>query len=156
VLEFYRRLGPKSGLWLRVRTVSYRPSTGRGASLNPCVWCVIGRLLSATGRYRLRFDKAEVAGSSPASSTWYLQGIPAIAVIEGLKGASSARPADLFDEPSVRPTDVLAGLPNGLSRGDAGLGFQLSHRPRVVPRQRGDRVAGLLGNVGQAVPFPEQ
>ena len=43
----------------------------------------------------------------------------------------------------MRPADFLAGVQDGLGGGDAGLGFQLSHRPRVVPRQGRDRVPGL-------------
>src|ERR1019366_3065620 len=76
-----------------------------------------------------RLDKAEVAGSSPASSIRYLQGIRSLPVIEDSECASS-----------VRPADFLAGLPNGLSRGDAGLG------PTTRP-PRGD----LKGDLGRVV-----
>jgi hypothetical protein len=57
----------------------------------------------------------------------------------------------------VRPADFLAGLPNSLGGGDAGRGFQLSHRPGIVPRKGRDRVPGLLRGVGQAAAgFPRR
>jgi hypothetical protein len=123
------------------------------ASAGHATFRLPGRLAQLGER---RLDKAEVAGSSPASSIRYLQGMPVLPVIEDLKCASSVRPTDVLVGPLERPADVLASLPNGLSCGDAGLGFQLAHRPRVVPCQRGDRVPGLLSDVGQAVPFPQQ
>jgi hypothetical protein len=55
---------------------------------------------------------------------------------------------------SVRPADFLAGLADGLGGGDAGLGFELSHRPGVVPRKSRDRVPRLLGDIGQAAALP--
>jgi hypothetical protein len=44
----------------------------------------------------------------------------------------------------VRPADFLAALPDGLRGRDAGLGFQLPHRPRAgtrSPRWRGTEMA---------------
>ncbi len=56
----------------------------------------------------------------------------------------------------MRPADFVAGLPDGLGDGDAGLGFQFSHHPGVVPREGRDRVPGLLRDVGQAAALPEE
>ena len=47
----------------------------------------------------------------------------------------------------MRPADFVPGLLDGLGGGDAGLGFELSHRPCVVPREGRDRASGLLGDV---------
>lgn len=56
----------------------------------------------------------------------------------------------------MRPVDFLAGPSNRVGGGHPGLGFQLSHRPRVVPRESRDRVAGLLRDIGQAAAFPKE
>lgn len=56
----------------------------------------------------------------------------------------------------MRPGDLFAGPSNGLGGGDTRLCFQFPHRPGVVAREGRDRVPGLLCDVGQTAPLPEQ